>query len=169
MLLSTPPYLNRGLGFFCPVQNICLLQSQHLNYTELMGNLKVNFKCFYFCFSLKLPYNDISTCVCSLSSALCILSLLLRYTNMWLFQWQHLCGALFQCISSACTLRLCFFQCCQVISVHLFPSCWWLRTWGRGVSPIKNEHRWLPWLHCQSSSSAAKFHVHHLTLFFKGF
>lgn len=65
------------------VQNLCLLQwvlpaIPAPQLTVLIGNLKVDFKCLYCCFLLKLPYNVISKHVCSLFfSILCSLSLLL--------------------------------------------------------------------------------------------
>lgn len=109
------------------VQTLCLfsgfcLQSQHLNNTA-NRKLEVDFKCFYCCFPLKLPYIGVSEHVCSLffPCSLYFVPASYRCMNIPLFLWKYSVWCFFLCISGMFTLRLHFFQCCQVISVHFFP------------------------------------------------
>lgn len=130
----------------------------------------MDFKCIYFCFPLKLLYSDISTPVCSLLClpfAVCPCFLQIHeypafpvVILVWYFIPVHV-----QCVRF------------ETLLLSVLPSDQFslttplLLTKGLGYRHFfyKNQHQQLPSLHGQSSSSVAKFHVNHLTVFFKFF
>lgn len=81
-----------------------------------MGNLKVDFKCCYSCFSIKLPYNDTYT----LFALLSVLTSY-RWVNIQLFPVATRALPYSGTFPVHTTLRLCFFRCCQIIKVQSSP------------------------------------------------
>lgn len=167
---GTSPRTGILLSKHLAVQNICCfdgycLQSQYFNYTVLMGNKKVDFKCFNFRLPLKLPYNSSSAHVCSLSSLL--------FAVRPCFLQMHKYPAFPVVICVWCLIPV-HFQCVHFdILLSVLPN-----DQPSLISPLlltkelgyihfyyKKSAQVVASSHCQSSSSVAKLHVNHLITF----